>query len=100
MKFLPQLSKLLYQLVHSMLLRDGKYSYQEPSYVLSGTECLPFALSTLEEGGGGVGGGVRRDWPCLKSSLVKGRVRKVWIKGGQFNDAARVAGTLVIFVNL
>lgn len=46
------------------------------------------------------GGGVRRDWPCLKSSLVKGRVRKVWIKGGQFKDAARVAGTLVIFVNL
>lgn len=99
MKFLPQLSKLLYQLVHSMLLRDGKYSYQEHSYVHSGTECLPFALSTLGEAEGG-GGGVRRDYPCLKSSLVKGRVRKVWIKGGQFKDAARVAGTLVIFVNL
>lgn len=56
--------------------------------------CLP--LGRLRWGGGGV----RRDYPCLKSSLVKGRVRKVWIKGGQFKDAARVAGTLVIFVNL
>ena len=45
-KFLPQLSKLLYQLVHSMLLRDGKYSFQEHCYVHFGQN-LPFALSTL-----------------------------------------------------
>lgn len=60
-RFLPQLSKLLYQLVHSILLRDGKYSFQEHSYVHSRTKLLLFFLSILWSVGGGGGKGVRND---------------------------------------
>jgi len=68
-KFVPQLSKLLYQLVHSMLLRDGKYSSHEHSYISSGTEHLPFVFSILMEGEYGEKS-VRRDCPCVNCSLV------------------------------
>lgn len=58
-RFLPQLSKLLYQLVHSILLRDGKYSFQEHSYVHSRTKLLLFFCPFY---GAWVGGeGVRND---------------------------------------
>ena len=50
-KFVPQLSKILYQLVHSMLLRDGKCSFHDNSYVSSGTERLPFVLYIIIGGG-------------------------------------------------
>lgn len=53
-----------------MLLRDGRYSYQEHSYVHSGTECLPFALSTLGEAEGG--GGSKKRLPLSQVFLSQG----------------------------